>query len=884
MSARSPRARRLFQVGRAALRVVRPLVPAGRRREWVQEWESELWHRLEEHERAAPIGGRTTVDLTLRLLGALPHALWLRREEWRLDMIGQDLLYAFRTLRKRPGFVAIVVGTLALGIGANTAMFTIVNSVLLQPLPFQHPEQLVSLNGSFSGGDEAAISPPDFLDYRAANTVFSSFAGRVGGNTMISGDGDPERVATWAITSNFFSTLGVAPLIGRGFLPNEEEGTGHDVLVLSNALWKRRFGGDPRVLGKSIIADGHGRTIVGVMPPLLDRTFPAELWRPIEFHMPNTSIRRFHFMRAVGRLKPGVSIPAAKAAMDVVSKQLEITYPENASWRLRLRSYREVVVGDVGRALTILLGAVGLVLLIACGNVASLQLARATARQGEIALRTALGASRTRLIRQLLTESLLLAVAGGAAGLALAWVVIRGVRVMAEGILPRLAEIRIDPTVLVFTGVVSLATGLIFGLAPAIHAARSDLARSLSTLGRGTGSGGSRARDLLVVAQMGLSLMLLIGAGLLFRSLVRLQNVDAGFDARGVMTAQINLPDTRYPDRPAQLQFATALLARLRAIPGVQGASAATVLPLMGGGDTYYYVDGHPPASDRDRKNAQIDQVAEGYFETMGIGVAAGRTFGATERAGGPPAVIISKVMAEREFHDESPLGKRLVVDFGKPLTAEIVGVVADVKSYGFDGPVYETMYFSTDQATGFGLSQFNLVVRDGGDPMRLIAPIRAVLGELDREIPLIQPQTMEDVVRDSMSQQRFGTRLLGGFALSALLLAVVGLYGVLAYAVAQRTRELGIRLALGAGRAQLFGLVLRRGMMIVASGTVLGLLGALAATRLMRGMLFEVGPTDPLIFGVVTLVLVTAGLVACLAPARRATRVNPIVALRAEQ
>ena len=447
--------------------------------------------------------------LAWRPIGALPHALWIRRNDWRTEMIAQDLSYAVRGMLRRPAFATLVIVTLGLGIGINTAMFTVVNSVLIQPLPYRQANQLVFMYGSFSKFDRASISPPDFLDYRERNDVFESFAAqRLVGTSTLTGDGEPERVSSTDVTSNFFSTLGVAPIRGRVFAPAEEEGGGHDVVLISYGLWQRRFGGDPGILERSLVVNGRTRRVIGVMSPVLDRTLDVQIWKPLEFHTPDTQTRRFHFLRAIGRLKPGVTIAQAQAAMDVVAKQLEASYPENATWHLNLFPYRDVVVGDVGRALLILLGAVGLVLLIACGNVASLLLARASSRQGEIAIRTALGASRTRLVRQLLTESLLLAIGGGAVGLMLATFLLRALRVVGTGILPRLGEVGMDSTVLAFTIALSVLTGLIFGVAPALHAVRDNLVTSLASLGRSSGARRTmRARDALVVAQVALSLV-----------------------------------------------------------------------------------------------------------------------------------------------------------------------------------------------------------------------------------------------------------------------------------------------------------------------------------------------------------------------------------------
>ena len=804
---------------------------------------------------------------------------------WNMSGWIQDIRFALRSLR-RPAFTTLVVGMLAVGIGINTAMFTVVDSVLLRPLPYDHADRLVALNGSNSKNVNASISGPDFLDYRAGNRVFSSLAAYRTDEGVLTGGDAPERVSVLDVTADFLETLAVAPLHGRAFVSEEENGEGHDVAILSYGIWQRRFGGDAGVVGTTVQLSGRPTEIVGIMPAVLDRTLQVDLWRPLAFHTPSTSVRRFHNMRGVARLGPGVTLAQARSAMDVIAKRLQDAYPENATWKLRLRPYQDLVVGDGGRALLILFGAVGLVMLIVCGNVASLLLAGATARQGEIGIRTALGASRFRILRQLLTESLMLSVAGGAAGFALAVLLVRAIRAVGRGLVPRLAEVAIDPRVLGFAVSLALVTGLVFGLAPALRTARADVATSFAGLGRSSGSRHSvRVRDGLVVAQVALSLALLVGAGLLMRSLWALQDVPAGFDADHLFTAQMSMPAQRYPDRAGQVRFWTAMVDGVRALPGVQSASATTMLPLRGGGDTYFWRADAPPATPDDRHNALISLVADDYFETMRIPVVKGRSFGAPERAGGPNAIILNQRLADNLFaKGEDPIGKSLVVDFGTPFTGEIVGVVGDVRSYGPANNPPHTLYFPVWQASaGFGADYLSLVVRTEGDPAGVAGAVRGTLTSIDGDIPLMNPQPMQELVRDATSDARLAARLLGGFALIALVLAVVGLYGVLSYVVAQRTRELGVRVAFGARASQVAALVVRRGMTIVLLGIVVGAVAALATTRLMTSMLFQVGGTDPVVYGFVTATLLVAGLVACVVPAWRTTRVDPVVALRAD-
>jgi putative ABC transport system permease protein len=797
----------------------------------------------------------------------------------------QDIRYALRSSLRGPAFAILVVLTLGVGIGANSAMFSIVNSVLLQPLPYERSEELVYLYGAFRGGNQASISPPDFLDYRERQTVFSSLAARTAFGSAVIGGGDrPERVPASIATANFFSTLGVQPILGRAFRSDEEQGA-HDVVIISHGLWQQRLGKNPGVLGTSISIDGRPHTVVGVLPPLLDRMINVQVWRPVPFGTDGTSVRRFHFLRGLGRLAPGVTVAQAQRELDGIARLLEQMYPENETWKLRLVPYRQVVVGNVGRTLIVLLGAVGLVLLIACGNVASLLLARATARSGEMAIRTALGASRPRLVRQLLTESLVLGLAAGTVGLGLAYYLVQGVRTAGAGIVPRLAELALDQTALLFTFGLSLTTTLVFGLAPALHAAKGGVAAAMTSLGKGSGGRtGARMRDVLVVAQVAVSFVMLIVAGLLIRSLWQLQRVDPGFDPRGVFTAEIGLPAIKYPVRADAERFWSALTDRVRSIPGVETAAGTTLLPLRGGGDTYFYVDGRPPATDADKLNATVSVVTDDYFETMRIPVRSGRTFTGTDRADDPGVMLINEGLARRLFPGGNAVGERLVVDFGKPFRGEIVGLVSDVRSYGQTNEAPDQMYFSIRQpGAGFSATQMRLVARVQGDPTAITPQVRALLGELDPDLPLASVEPMQDILSGSIRDVRFRAGLLGGFAGAAFLLAVIGLYGVLAYSVTRRARELGIRIALGARSAQVFRLVVREGMLLVTLGVTLGLAGSFAATRFVSGLLFEVASTDANVFVAVTLALLGSGLAACVLPARRATRVDAMEALRSE-
>ena len=880
----SPRGQALYRRCRRIVGVAGAVVPEHRRAEWTREWEGELWYRIAQLDRAPAFDQAAATRLTVRTLGAFPHAVWTVTDEARLDPMLQDLKYAVRGTIKRPMFSGLVILTLALGIGANSAMFSVVNSVLIKPLPYERPDELVYMYGAFKLSDQASVSPPDYLDYRDRNSVFSSLAAReIYGTSVITGGDEPERVRSSIASANFFSTLGVTPYRGRAFLPEEENGE-HDVAILAYGLWQRRFAGDQRAIGQTITVDGRPLTIVGIMPPVLDRTLDVQLWRPIPFNTPGTSVRRFHYLRLVGRLEPGVTIVHAQRHMDDIARSLEATYPENEGWHLRLVPYGDVVVGGARPVLLVLMGAVGAVLLIACGNVASLLLARATARSGEMAVRTALGAGRGRLVRQLLTESLLLGAIAGAVGLALGYVLLVGLRAVGEGILPRLAEVQLDAAAVAFTVLLSLATSLVFGAAPALHVIRADLAASMKSLGKASSTRASGfARDALVISQVALSFVLLIGAGLLVRSLVQLQRVETGFDAKGIIAAEVALPGTRYETRADNVRFWTLFLERVRSIPGVEAAGGTTLLPLRGGGDTYFYVEGRPPATDADRMNATISSVTDEYFATMRIPVVAGRGFGAADRSDGPGVTVISDALARRLFPGQSALGRRLVVDFGRPFTAEIVGVVADVRVYGQANDAPDLMYFSNRQPGGFGTSRMNLVARVRGNPASIAPQLRSAIRAIDAEVPVSAIQPMTEILAESHSAARFRTQLLTGFAGTALVLAIIGLYGTLAYSVTQRMRELGVRIALGARPGTVFRLVVRQGMVLVAIGVVLGLAASFAATRFLESQLFEVTRTDPTVFAGVGMALLVAGLAACVVPARRATRADPIAALRLE-
>jgi putative ABC transport system permease protein len=802
-----------------------------------------------------------------------------------METLIQDVRYGVRMMRKRPGFTAVVVLTLALGIGANTAIFSVVNAVLLRPLPYRNAERLVWVGGNIRGGTNgASVSPPDYLDYRAQNTVFEEFAAStsVPNAVNLTGAGEPERLTGSRVTANYFRAFGVEPALGRAFGAEEERAGPAPVAVLSDGLWKRRFGGDPSVVGKTLTLDGKAVTVVGIAPPEFQYPAGAELWLPLDSDDPDMKIRPAHFLRPIGLLKPGVTIEQARAETDLIARRLEELYPEsNKGWSLTLIPLQEQVVGDVRTSLWVLLGAVGFVLLIACANVSNLMLARAAARRRELALRTALGASRWRVARQQLTESVLLALAGGALGLLLAWWGVDVLAALGAGDIPRTRDIGVDGRVLAFTAALSVLTGLAFGLLPALRASRPDLNEVLKDAGRGTsGPGRGRVRAALVVSEIALALTLLAGAGLLVKSFVGLRRVNPGFDPANVLTLRIDLARARYAKPEQAAAFFGELQRRVAALPGVEAAGMVTELPLSGQpNDMYFYVAGRPPQTADQKVTADFRRVNQDYFRAMRIPLLRGRGFTEQEVAGAAGVVVVNETLARNFFPDEDPLGKHLVIDFGKAEEFEIVGVAGDVRHRSLEGEVYQMMYLPT-----LRVGRTNLVVRTTSpDPLALASAVRGEVAAVDRDQPVSAVRTMEEVVSGSVAQQRFRTLLLAAFAGVALLLAGVGIYGVIAYSVTHRTHEIGIRMALGAGAADILKMVVGQGMALALAGVAVGLLAALALTRVLSSLLFGVTATDAATFAAVSLLIAAVALLACLVPARRATKVDPMVALRYE-
>ena len=819
-----------------------------------------------------------------RQVNSEPLVLGANRRTNMIADLWQDLRFGARMLMKQPSFTLIVVLTLALGIGATTGLFSVVNAVLLRSLPYPQAEQLVQI---WQGGGMGRMnmSPPELTDYRAAQQVFQALAAHSLTDANLSGSGEPERLQAATVTQDWFDVLNTPPLAGRTFLPEEHQPGQNNTVVLSYELWQRRFGGDVDVLGRTIVLNGRARTITGIMPASFRYPATAELWLPIAFSPAQLSSanRSTHYLYPIARCRDGVTLAQAQENIRAIAARFPDSGPNGMS--ARLVSLREELTGEVKTPLYVLFAAVGFVLLIACANVGNLLLARASARQAELALRQALGAGRARLVRQLLTESVLLAVVGGALGLLLAvWGKNALVAAMAEA-LPRAAEIKLDARVMIFALTVTMLSGLLFGLAPAWQAARIDFNETLKQGAQRLFSGSrQRLRGALAVAQIALALVLLIGAGLLLRSFAQLTQVNPGFNPAQVLTADLALPSTRYGDAPKQAAFYQQLTERLQTLPGVESVGLVSALPLSGrNGDRNFTHEGIPPDQQRQRPpNADYRHCSPAYFQTIGIPLKRGRAFTAQDQPGALPVAIVNETLARRLWPHEEAVGKRLALLSGHGVDPwlTIVGVVGDVKHRGLDQGVKPMIYVPHAQTpTG----TMTLVLRAAGEPAALSAALREVVKTLDADLPLYHLRTLEQLRADSLTSQRFSLWLLGLFAAVALALAALGVYGVLAYAVNQRTRELGIRMALGAQANDVLGLVLRQGLRLIAWGVAIGLLAALALTRLMKALLFNVSPTDPLTFALVVLALASIALLACWIPARRATLVEPMTALRSE-
>ncbi len=809
----------------------------------------------------------------------------------------QDLRLGIRTLWKNRRFAVVAVVALALGIGANTAIFSVVQAVLLRPLPYKDPDRLVVvLNSSVRHGGWSPVAPADFYDWRDQNRVFQSLAAAEAWGGNLTGRDRPEQVEGLRVSTDLFPTLGVNPLLGRTFLPDEERLGNHRVVVLGYRLWQRRFGGDPGIVGQTVMLSGENYTIAGIMPPEF-RFAPfwqtkAELWIPLAFDPERAHSRSGSSLRLFARLKPGATLEHARAEMQGIARRLEREYPNtNTDRGARVTTLHEMTVGNARPALLVLAGAVAFILLIACANVANLLLTRAAGRQREMAVRLALGAGRLRLIRQLLAESVLLAAAGGAVGLVLAWsgihALIAGTPDVARFALPRQQEIGINGTVLGFTVLLSVLTGVVFGLVPALQASKVDLAHAMKIAA-------SRrlrisASGFLVVSEVALALMLLAGAGLMIRSFQKLHAIDPGFHPQNVMTMAVSVAGSQHAEVTRRAAFYHHLVERIEVLPGVQAASAINHLPLAGDLWTFSFaIEGRPAPAPGSGPSAVYRVILPNYFRTMGISLLAGRDFDERDTGQAPGVILINETLARRYWAGpegaSNAVGKRMKLgDARSPdRWLSVVGVVRDVKQWDWAEPPSSEMYLPYYQ-TPSPQSYTTLVVRTIATPLSLTSALQNEIWAIDKDLPISGVAAMEQVVANSTWQPRFSMLLLGGFAGVALVLAAVGIYGVMSYAVSQRTHEIGIRMALGARPGDVLRMVVGRGLVLAGSGVVFGLGGAFALTRWISSLLYQVSTTDPVTFAGTAVLLGAVALVACYVPARRATRVDPMVALRYE-
>jgi len=822
-----------------------------------------------------------------------------RLGNWLQSVFG-DVRYALRQLRKNPGFTAVAILTLALGIGANTAIFSVVDGVLLRSLPYRDPGRLVMVweRNSESRNPYNTVSPPNFLDWQARNSVFSGMAYVCDVRNNLTGQGDPEEVVVQAVSANFFSVLGVEPILGSGFTP-ENGIKGHDdVVVLGFGLWQRRFAGDPNIIGKSILLNGKPQTVVGVAPEnytwlVKDGSLTGEkpqIWTPFVFP-PAYAVHKNmgRFISVVARLKPDVTLTAARSQMKSIASQLEIEYPDaDRHWGVNVVPMAEQVSGSLRPALLVLFGAVFFVLLIACANLSGLLLARAGAREREIAVRSAIGASPWRITRQLLIESMVLAILGGATGIALA---VWGTNALLAASPSNLLDLRAVPLnarVLSFSTLCTLTAGLLFGFVPSYFTAWSRSGQTLREAGRGTSATvrSVAARNVFVVAQLSLALVLLVGSGLLIRSFIRLVAVEPGFQVKNLLTFKVTLPEARYATDPARVQFFQQFLAKIAAIPGVSSVSMESFPPLTGlGAATDVHLLSQPVGPHGELPVANVRVVGADYLRTMGISLHAGRFFTTQELQEEKHVTIVNEAFVEKYLNGAEPLRQKAAI-YMKSLTeselvpSEVIGVVGDVHQMGLDSMPDPTVYWPHPELV---MSQMTILARTSGDPMVLVPAIRDELHQLDRELPMASIASMEQLLADSLARSRFTMLLLGLFAAFALLLAAIGIYGLLAYSVIQRTQELGVRIALGAQMDDILRLVLTQGARLVAAGAVFGTLAAVGLSQLMKSLLFDVEALDPLTLTAVPLFLALIALAACYLPARRATRVDPMVALRYE-
>ncbi len=795
-------------------------------------------------------------------------------------------------LAKNPGFTAVAVLTLALGIGANTAIFSFVDAVLLEPLPFPHSEQIVQVWEEPPDAERNVISTMNFLDWKNQNTVFEAMAAQTGGSMTLTGGDVPAELRVARVSAPYFTIFRAQPLLGRTFAPDEDQpGKQHEV-VLSHRTWENRFGADPGMIGRSIELNGAAYTVIGVMPRgIFDREW-QDLWTPLAFE-PKEMTRDYHWMMSWARLKPGVSLEQARQEMTAIAARIEHDYPQsNKGWSATVDRYMDRLVDDnLKKSLLVLLGAVGAVLLIGCVNLANLLLVRGAGREREVAIRSALGGGRARLERQFLTESVMLAGLGGAVGVALGWELMLGLKTwIPQFLLPAEADVRLDGRVLLFTAAIVIVTGVLFGIAPALHGVRADLVGPLKEGSRGTTSGVGRQqiRNVLVVAEIALAFVLLSGSGLLLRSFYQLQQVNPGFDSTNVITMWLPMPSEQYPNGPRIISYQAQVMEKIQAVPGVRAAAIADSLPLEGWADGMpFQIEGRPFVDMANRPSCGFKPASPSYLSAVGMRMLRGRWLAETDTPGGLPVAVINETMAKRNFKNQDPIGQRILVQqiipgqpaLGPEIPWQVVGVVADEKIHGLDS-ASSGLYVSYQQSPSL---QTALVVRGAMDPAGLVKSIQSAVWQLNKKQSFDDIKTLEQIKSDSLGENRMRTVLLGAFAGLALVLAAIGIYGVISYSVAQRTHEMGVRAALGASRGDQLRLVLKNGMALTAIGMGLGIAGALALTRLLASLLFGVSAHDPWTLAFVSAVLAGAAGAACFIPARRASKVDPMVALRYE-
>jgi putative ABC transport system permease protein len=803
-----------------------------------------------------------------------------------MGTFGQDLRYGVRLLLKHRGFSAVAVLALALGIGANTAIFSVINTVLLRPLPYEEPERLLEVRETNPPKhSEIVVAPGSFMDWQAQNTVFQQIVAYRTTAYNLTGSAEPERIRVARVSAGLFTMLGVNPATGRDFLPEEDKPGTARVVAVSYGLWQRRFGADPNLVGQTISLNGNSHTVIAIMPPAF--RFPerdTEAWTPIAFDPREREAYGAHSLSVIGRLKPGITVEQAQTEMSAIAARIAEQQAEtNAGWGARVTPMLDYAVGKIKPALLVLLGAVGFVLLIACANVANLLLARAASRQKEIAIRTAMGAGRWRIVRQLLTESVILALVGGIAGLLFAAWGMDALLALAPANLPRVSDVKIDGSALIFTLAITMLTGIIFGLAPALQASKPDINETLKESGGRGSTGGihrQRMRNMLVVAEVALALVLLVGGGLMIRSFLHLQQVNPGFNPNNTMMVKLVLPQKQYPEDEQQAAFLNQLIQNVSALPRVQSVGATIALPFLDQNELGFAIQGRPAVPDTNLPVTKYYSVSPDYFKAMGIPLLRGRVFTDRDVAGAPRVAVINETMAKQFFPNEDPIGKRIHVTNGPEVFREIVGIVGDVKHNGLDQETQPQTYMSFAQEPDRGMT---LVLRSDADPATLSAGIRSEVLNIDKNQPISSIRPLSEILADSVAQQRFSMLLLGVFAAIALILAAVGLYGVMSYSVTQRTHEIGVRMALGASSRDVLRLVVGQGIALALIGVGIGLMAAFALTRLMESLLFGVTATDPVTFGAISLMLMGVAFVASYIPARRAMKVDPMVALRYE-